>query len=158
MSTIAYLTMTGVKQGAIKGGVTIKGREGAIPVTAISSEIASAIDPTSGAVTGKRQHRPLTITKPIDQASPKLYAAMVTNETLSDVTITSWAPSPDGSGTQIQSFTIKLTNARLVGITLASSDTQDSEVQTELRFTYQKITWTWVDGEITAEDDWTTAA
>jgi type VI secretion system secreted protein Hcp len=154
MSTIAYLTITGAKQGAIQGDVTLKGREGTIAVTAVSSKIDSMFDPTSGTATGKLQHQPLSITKLIDQSSPKLYTAMVTKETLTNVTLAFWSSLPDGSGKQTPYFAIKLTNASIVGITLTSPDTQDFAAQTEVRFAYQKISWTWTDGGITGQDDW----
>jgi type VI secretion system secreted protein Hcp len=54
MSIIAYLTLTGAKQGAIKGGVTAKGREGTIAVAAVSHEITTPVDQATGAATGKR--------------------------------------------------------------------------------------------------------
>ena len=82
MSIIAYLTLTSAKQGVIKGGVTAKGREGTIAVTAVSHEITTPVDQVTGAATGKRKHEPITITMVIDQATPKLYQAAVTNETL----------------------------------------------------------------------------
>jgi type VI secretion system secreted protein Hcp len=158
MPTIAYLTVTGAKQGAIQGDVTLKGREGTIAVTAVSSQIDSMFDPTSGAASGKRQHQPISITKRIDQASPKLYTAMVTNETLTDVTLAFWSPLPDGTGMQTPYFTIKLTNATIVGITLNSQDAQDTAAQTQVRFVYQRISWTWTDGGITGQDDWRASA
>jgi type VI secretion system secreted protein Hcp len=154
MSTTAYLSITGAKQGVIQGDVTTKGREGTIAVTAISSQIETQFNSASGTATGKRQHQPLSITKHVDQASPKLYAAMVTNETLTHVTIAFWSSLPDRTGAQTPYFTIKLTNASIVGITLTSLAAEDSVAQTEVRFAYQKISWTWTNGEITAQDDW----
>ena len=43
--------------------------------------------------------------------------------------------------------TIKLTNASV-------SDYVQTDQNVQFSFTYQKITWTWVDGGITASDDW----
>ena len=42
---------------------------------------------------------------------------------------------------------MKLTNASV------ADDEQHGNYET-IAFTYQKIEWTWVDGGITAEDDW----
>ena len=44
MSIIAYLALTGARQGVIKGDVTAKGRAGSIAVTAIAHEIMTLID------------------------------------------------------------------------------------------------------------------
>jgi len=159
MSTTAYLSIKGTKQGLIKGDVTAKGREGTIALTAVSFQIATPFDQASGAPTGKRQHQPLTITKLVDKTSPLLFQALVTNETLADVTIALWETSADGSGKEKQYYTITLTDARIVGVMFTSPNTLDPTKVTmspseEVRFTYQKIAWTWVEGGITAQDDW----
>lgn len=162
MSAMAYLTLTGAKQGAIKGGVTAKGREDTIALTAFQYQVQTSIDPSSGTATGKRQHSPIMITKLIDQATPQLYEAFVSNETLTSATIALWGPLPDGSGTETQYFTITLTNALLVAATLSSPNVQDPSNMTgpsyeELQFVFQTITLTWVNGGITAQDTWTTS-
>jgi type VI secretion system secreted protein Hcp len=48
-----YITITGQKQGAIKGDVTLKGHEGAILGLALSHEIVSPRDPQSGLPTAR---------------------------------------------------------------------------------------------------------
>ena len=60
-----YITITGQKQGAIKGDVTLKGHEGAILGLALSHEIVSPRDPQSGLPSGKRMHKPMKITTPV---------------------------------------------------------------------------------------------
>jgi type VI secretion system secreted protein Hcp len=159
MSIIAYLTITGVKQGVIKGGVTAKGRDGTIAVTAVSHEITTPVDQATGAATGKRQHEPITLTMVIDQATPKLFQAAVTNETLTAAKIAFWRPSVDGSGTEVQYFTITLTNVLIVDVTLNAHESHDPASAQgfeyeEIELTYQKIEWTWNDGGITATDSW----
>ena len=47
MASSAFLTLAGQKQGAITGGVTIKGREGSILVHSFENEILSPLDPTT---------------------------------------------------------------------------------------------------------------
>ena len=159
MSQTAYLTLTGKKQGKITGGVTQKGREGSIAVYSYNHSIVSPRDAASGLPTGKRQHRPILITKEIDKSTPLLFSALVNNETLTEVSIKFYAPLPTGIEKQI--YTIKLTNATI------SSIVQDMElnktdpgiklpVLEEINFTYQKIQITWEDGGITAGDDWET--
>jgi type VI secretion system secreted protein Hcp len=49
-------------------------------------------------------------------------------------------------------YTIKLTNASIASIRLLVDD--QGNMTEEVTFTYQKIEWTWVDGGITAQDDW----
>jgi type VI secretion system secreted protein Hcp len=101
-----------------------------INVTAVSHEIVSPRDPASGLPTGKRQHA----------STPLFLNALVNNETLTSVLI---GLLRNGS----QAATIKLTNASV------SNYVQHGGYVT-ISFTYQKIEWTWVDGGITASDDW----
>jgi type VI secretion system secreted protein Hcp len=118
------------KQGAI----------GPITLQAMSHEIVSPRDAASGLPTGKRQHKPITITKQLDKSTPLLLNALATNENLTSVTIT-----VNGGGSPVA--TIKLTNASI-------ADYVDHGTTETWSFTYQKITWTWLDGGITASDDW----
>jgi type VI secretion system secreted protein Hcp len=127
------LTVTGQHQGSFGTGLTI---------TAFSHEIVSPRDAASGLPTGKRIHKPFVITKPIDKSSPLLLNSIFTNETLTSVLIGILRP---GSADPVA--TVKLTNASV------SDDVQHGNAET-ISFTYQKIEWTWIDGGITAEDDW----
>lgn len=157
MALNAYLTIKGTVQGQIKGGVTQKGKEGQIAVYAFHHEIISPRDTASGLPTGKRQHKPITITKEIDKSTPLLLTALETNEVLTEVVIRFFATSP--AGVEVQYYTIKLTNASI------ASNSQDMSlnkiepgiklpVLEEIAFVYQKIECTWVDGGITSVDDW----
>src|ERR1043165_4020450 len=93
MALNAYLTLKGQKQGNINGSVTQKGHENQIMVIAVSHEVVSPRDAASGLPTGKRQHKPLVITKEIDKATPLLYKALVTNETLTSFVLNFYQPS-----------------------------------------------------------------
>jgi type VI secretion system secreted protein Hcp len=124
------MAATGQKQGAFSP----------ITLTGISHEIVSPRDPASGLPTGKRQHKPFTITKEIDKSTPLLMRALVDNENLTSVLIGLLR-----NGQQIA--TVKLTNASVANY-VAHGLTETWSIS------YQKITWTWVDGGITAEDDW----
>jgi type VI secretion system secreted protein Hcp len=126
--------ITGARQGAF--GTT------PIPLIGVSHEIVSPRDASSGLATGKRQHKPFVFVKQLDKSTPLLLSALVTNENLTAVTI-----SLLRNGQPVA--TIKLTNASVAGYT----DHGDTE---HWSFTYQKIEWTWLDGGISAEDDWET--
>ncbi len=164
---LIYLTLKGQKQGNIKGGVTQKGREGSIAVQYLQSKIVSPRDAASGLPTGKRQHTPLVFRKSVDISTPKLLSALTSNENLPEAHFKFWRPSSTGTGAEQQYFTIDLLNANLASSDLYHPDSQDTTAPgagsggsgggaelEEWSLTYQKITWTWVDGGITAEDDW----
>jgi type VI secretion system secreted protein Hcp len=162
MALNAYLKLKGQKQGDIKGSVTQKGREGKIMVIAVSHEIVSPRDAASGLPTGKRMHKPYVITKELDKSSPLLYNALVNNENISDWELQFWTPqlaAATGTGQEKQHYTVKLTNANLASIAFRMLNNKHPDLARyaeyeEVAFTYQKITWTWVDGGIEASDDW----
>ncbi|WP_293257651.1 Hcp family type VI secretion system effector [Nannocystis sp.] len=146
----AYLKLKGQKQGEIKGSVTQKGKEGAIAVIAVSHSIVSPRDPQSGLPTGQRMHKPFVFTKEIDKSTPVLYQVLVSNENLTEVEFTVYGPDKVGKPSLL--YTVKLTNANIASIDLVTPET--GAPRTQVTMTYQKIEWTWVDGGITASDDW----
>src|SRR3954451_14203214 len=114
MALQAYLKMKGQRLGDIKGSITQKGRENKIRVIAVSHEIVSPRDAASGLPTGKRMHKPFVITKELDKASPLLYNILVTNENVPEWELMFYTPqlrATGGTGTEVQNYTVKLTNA-----------------------------------------------
>lgn len=147
-----FMTLTGQKSGNVKGSVTQRGRENSIQVSAVDDEIVSPRDPASGLPTGQRQHKPLKVTIEIDQSAPILYQMLSTNETITMLELKFWRPSP--SGVEAQFYTVRLTNASISEIH-ASTDAAHTTML-DVSFTYQKIQWTWVEGGVTAADNWQT--
>ena len=82
MALNAYLSLKGESHGHINGSVTQAGREDLIEVIAVNHEVLTPRDAASGLPTGKRQHKPITITKDVDKSSPLLYRALAENELL----------------------------------------------------------------------------
>jgi type VI secretion system secreted protein Hcp len=165
MALSAYLILKGQKQGAINGGVTQKGRENTIEVHSFTNEITSPRDQTTGLPTGKRMHEPIVILKALDKSTPLLWQALVSNENLTQFVLQVYAPQiPGGAGVggvgaETMIYTISLTNATISSMRQYMSDNEIATntslpVREEISFTYQKITWTWTQGGITATDDW----
>ena len=164
MALNAYLSLKGQKAGQIKGSVVQKGREGTIKVSAFTHEIVSPRDTASGMATGKRIHKPFVITKELDKSTPILYSALVNNETLTQFELKCFSAGnlgsvATGSGVESNHYTIKLTNASIASIKSVMSNTNITDlaklpIMEEITFTYKKIEWTWIDGGITAQDDW----
>ena len=153
----AYLKLKGQKQGEIRGSVLRKGQENYLPLIAVHHEVVSEVvsprDPASGLPTGKRQHKPFTFTRAVDRATPQLYKAMVSGEVLSEVELVVFGASDKQAKTPI--YTVKLGNATISEIRFLTPE--DGPEVVEVSLTYQKITWTWIDGGVTAEDDWDAA-
>ena len=133
---------TGQKQGQIKGS----SKDSSIPILHYTHQIVSPRDIQSGLPTGQRLHKPLVIRKEIDKASPLLASALVNNENLTKVELRFY------NQTGINTYTIKLTNANIA--LLEQKLDPDGVPIEEIAFTYQKIEWTWLDGNITTSDDW----
>ncbi len=159
MALNAYLRTVGETQGKIMGSVDLPGRRGAIEVIATDHEVFQPHDRASGRPTGERQHRPLTITKAIDRSSPLLMNALTTNENLSDWRLDYYRLNR--AGKEVPYYTIELENARITGIRQEMLNNKypenlKHEVREHVQFNYQKVIWTFLDGGITAEDDWET--
>ena len=127
-----FMTVTGSKQGAIKGESSER-----IHLVRVERDAAT------GMGSGKRMHSTVTITKEIDAASPKLFRASSTHEVLSEVTIT----FVGGSRREKTAEKIVLKNATIVSIRKAGGNEM-------ITFDYQAIEVTWTDGGKTMTDDW----
>jgi type VI secretion system secreted protein Hcp len=131
----AYMTVSGVKQGAIKGDAMSDN----IQLVSVVRDTPMA----AGVAAGKRMHSTITITKKIDMASPKLATALNSNETLKTVAIN----FERGSGGAKTAQKIVLTNATILSVRKSGGNEQ-------ITFDYQAIEVTWVNGGKTAMDDW----
>ena len=135
-SVIGTISITGTKTGQVS-----------VEVDGFKHEIVSPRDPASGLPTGKRQHKPLTITAPVGAASPLLMSLLVTDENMPTVILSLYKPGTTTVGT-----TIKLTNASVSDFS-NQCDKAFPGCET-ISMTYQKIEWTWVDSNTSASDDW----
>ena len=162
MAMMAYAYLKGQKTGQIKGSVIQKGREDSIAVIAVSHSIVSPRDPQSGLPTGQRMHKPFVFTKELDKATPVLYNVLCTNENLSEAVFKFWTPqirATSGVGSEVQHFTIKLTNANIASLDFRMANIRHPDLvkfteYEEVALTYEAIEWTWNDGGIMAHDSW----
>ena len=157
MAFNAYLKLKGQKQGQIKGSSKQRGREDQIVVIEAHHEISIPRDVASGLPTGKRKHTPLVITKEVDQSTPRLYTALVSNEKLIEWELQFWRGSVGGA--EEQYYTIKLSNANVVNIEFVQPNNKNPDLMKNaefenVAFTYEKVEWTWVKDAITASDTW----
>ena len=153
---IISMTIEG-PDGVIQGESVQVGKEGSHLILGYSHEIISPRDAASGLPTGKRQHKPFTIVKYINRGSPLLLNAMAKEESL-DVEITLWGTAP-GTGQEVKVFTYRLRGASIVAIRPWMPNKNDPATSSyapaeEISFTYRSIEQTFVNGGITAQDDW----
>jgi len=147
----AYIKTTGIKQGVFKGESQKKGHETSTIVLGLSFEISTPRDASTGLPSGKRQLKPLTITKDWGVSSGQFYTAAATNEILKEVKIEFY--SSNGREPEVLEKTIVLQNASILSIkevsTLVNDDLQDAE---SITFAYQKITITDKSGVIFTDE------
>jgi type VI secretion system secreted protein Hcp len=145
-----YLQIEGVKQGAFKGSVK-RNRSSWIEVAAFSAGAITPRDASTGQASGKRQHKPISITKEVDESSPQLFQAATTNEVLKNVVIQSVRVGPHGKEQVYQTITLK--NAHIPQVKKIPG--KGKQEQERFEFIFQEIQVTDIQGKTTATDDWT---
>lgn len=153
----AYATFKDSGGGEIKGSVTISGREGTSEVMEFEHDVHIPTDRQNGRLTGVRVHSPVKLIKSYDSASPYLYEACCTGQTLKEVEI-KWFEI-DETGAEKAYFTHKLENAKVSAVRAMMPNTKDPDKERyvhleEVSLVYEKITWAYVDGGIEYQDDW----
>jgi type VI secretion system secreted protein Hcp len=127
------------------------GRENTIACYFFEQSVTTAREAGSGIATGRRQYQPLLIRKRIDKSSPLLMKALVENQR-ADGVFKFYRPNPKGDGTEEQFYTVEIKNARITGVHIVSDG--DGPPMEEVEFTYQTISWTYTNGGITYQDNW----
>ncbi len=166
MPTPAYMTIEGTTQGNITenaftedsvGNIWQEGHENEVLVQAFKHNVMIPRDPQSGQPSGQRTHRPVSVTKIFDKASPLLYNALCSGEVLTKVEIKWYRTAP--SGTQEHYFTIKLEDAVIVDIQGYMPNCQDPANSSfthleDVSFSYRSITWNHEVAGTSGSDDW----
>jgi|GEM_PF-1524852 len=142
----------------IPGGSEKPGRVGTSDVFAVDHELVQPIDPLTGAASSARQHRPLTVLKVIDRASPGLHRALATGQTFREVELDFYQLEP-ATRVETKYYTITLKNARIVGLKTMVPTTFLPENESyghmeEVRFAYEMIQWHWIPDAIVEQDAW----
>ena len=87
----SYVSFKGTKQGQFKAesskGKTSREADGWFEVQSFDLGGELPVNASRSAAAGKTQHKPFTLTKEVDGATPKLLQAHVTNETLESIII-----------------------------------------------------------------------
>ncbi len=117
------------------------------------------VDHATGQSSGKRQHKPITIRKEVDSASPLYLTALANNKVFPKLHLN--FQKTNGQGTTELYCKITLTNAALVSLgrkpvphnPSAGQPNTTNELE-EIQFTFQKIEYTWKKGGISFSDSW----
>ncbi len=148
-----YVKVVGKKQGTFKGdGLRAKGHEDQMLASAFDYGLVSPRDPATGQASGKRQHKPVVITKEWGPSMPQFLAAAATNEQLTKVTMEFW--DTDSKGVQRAHFVVTLTDASVSEVKQRLTNDLLTE---DLSFTFRKIMVEDKIGKTMFEDDWAAA-
>jgi len=157
MAIPVYLWLKDDGGADLKGSVNVGGREGSIEVIAQDHCLYIPTDNNTGKLTGTRIHTPFVFSKEIDAASPYLYKAVTTGQTLKNAEF-KWYRIND-AGQEVEYFNTTLENVKVVNVSPKMHDIKDPAKEkhnhlevVELR--YEKITWTYLDGNIIHSDAW----
>ncbi|MGA2506758.1 MAG: Hcp family type VI secretion system effector [Chitinispirillaceae bacterium] len=150
-----WLTDDGGK--AIEGSVDVAGREKSIEIHEFEHEVRIPTDPDTGKLTGTRKHEAIRLVKAFDSSSPYLYKAVCEGQTLNKVEI-KWYRIDD-TGTETEYFNHKLEGVKICSVKPIMYNVKDPSKERyvhleEVQMRYQKITWTYCDGNLQASDSW----
>lgn len=156
MPGYAYMKVEGENQGEIKGASTAGGadKNEHIEVRALDHSLKREFSSKNPHPTGAALHKPMKITKEVDQASPLLAQAMADNEKFTKIEIKWFNATGD------KYFTTSLENAYLVEMRTFKPDADlnpeigSSPDLEECSFIYSKCTWTHDLASTSGSDDW----
>ncbi|MBY4839985.1 type VI secretion system tube protein TssD [Pantoea sp. DY-5] len=139
----------------IRGGSDVMHREGSIELRGVQHLLSIPTDNNTGKLTGTRQHAPFIFEKEIDSASPYLYKAVATGQTLKEAEI-KWYRISD-AGQEEEYFNILMEGVKVISISPIMHDMRNcpgTGHMESVALRYAKITWKYVDGNIQFNDAW----
>jgi len=108
-------TRCNLKIDEYPGSSEKEGRGDTCDVYAVDHELVQPIDATTGAATGVRRHRSLTVLKVIDKATPGFHKALCTGQNLKEAVLDFYRVDP-ATRAEVNYYTITLKNVRIVGM------------------------------------------
>jgi|SRR5471030_918074 len=157
MAIPIYLWLKDDANNAIKGSVDVNGREGSIEVVAQEHSLYIPTDDNTGKLTATRVHTPFIFTKEIDSSSTYLYKNVASPKTLKSAEF-KWYRIND-AGQEVEYFSTLLENVKVVKVSPNMHDIKDPAFEKHnhletIELRYEKITWTYKDGNIIHSDSW----
>ncbi len=118
-------------------------------------------DTVTGQSTTRRRHHVVTIMKDIDKASPRLMEKLITGQYIAHLVLNFYKIPPEQpNGDPVQNlqpyYTITLEDVFVVAFTheMVTQGNDKYAHMDKVSFTYDRIRFTWIDGNIEADDRW----
>jgi type VI secretion system secreted protein Hcp len=150
-----YISVEGTKQGKFKGESPVIPFKDQSRVLKFSYGVVSPRDVSTGQPSGKRQHRPIVITREPGAASPQFFTALVTNEVLKPVVIKFLRGNANTGVDEVQQI-ITLTNPTISDFRQYVGD--DGRWLEDVAFSFQQIQIENRPGKTMAVDSWVAGA
>ena len=157
MAIPVYLWLKNDGGADIRGSVDVLGREGSIEVLALNHSVSIPTDDNTGKLTAARIHDPFVFTKEIDAASVYLLKAVTQGQTLLSAEF-KWYRINE-AGQEVVNYTALLENVKVVSVESKMHDIKDPTKEKhnhleEIELRYEKITWKFMDGNLSHADSW----
>lgn len=158
MAIPAYMWLTDAQGNEISGSVSVSGREGSIEVLEFDHNVYVPTDSDTGELTGTRKHGAVRLTKAFDASSPYLFQACC-NGTKYQKAVILWYKI-DETGAEKEYYKHELEGVKLNSYAPQMANVKEPSFEriphTEhIALRYEKITHTYLDGNISASDSWT---
>jgi type VI secretion system secreted protein Hcp len=153
----AYMWLKDDGGSAIKGSVTVQGREGSIEVVGFSHGLNLPVDSNTGKITGARSHSPMSIEKEFDAASPYLYKAVAKGQTLKSAEL-KWYRINQAGQEEVY-FIMLIEGVKVTGVNPGMPNTKIAGMSQvnhmeAVSLMYERITWHYTDGNVKFTDAW----
>lgn len=157
MALPIYLWIYEEEGELLKGSVEGYGREGSIEIVGMQHDISLPTDNINGAITGAHQHEAYTFEKKIDSSSPLLYRALTTGRTLAKAIFRYYRINYNGS--EEEYFKVVLDKVKVCHVVPIMFDVRDMDFESyghieHVGLHYEKIHWSYLDGNIQHADCW----
>jgi type VI secretion system secreted protein Hcp len=126
-----FAKIQGEKQGHIKGGATQAGREDWIEIVGFSHEVVSPRDSASGMSTGKRTHKPFTMTLDVDLGIIAILIGMFESGEKLEGTL-AVGSKKKGKGGKLEYYEIELEDALITSYRIETTPAGDDVLVLEV--------------------------
>ncbi len=158
MAIPAYMWLTDDQGNKIEGSVNVVGRENSIELLEYHHMIYIPTDSDTGALTGTRKHSAINVTKAFDASSPYLFKACCNGQRLQKAIIR-WYKIDD-TGREIEYYQHVLEGVKVNSLSPVMANTKSPGMENiphleRIALRYEKLTHTFLDGNVSFTDAWT---
>jgi type VI secretion system secreted protein Hcp len=152
MGNVAYMSLFDNSRRQVEGSCGVTDRRGCIEVKKIDYNLSRNFDSQTGKQHSARRHQPFSILKVIDRSSPNLFQCCATGSLLSQARIDLY--HINGEGREDNYFSYLLENLHVVSITPVIDSMADGPDMEAISFSFERITFSFNEGNIVASDSW----